>query len=60
MQRSKYWYFPTPDEDIVLRCEFNAADGQYNKNCKKIKISAVHQRVAVEMTRFSNAITKYV
>lgn len=59
-QYPKYWYFPTSDPNVVIRCEFNSVDNQYNKNCTPINISDVPQRVAVEMTRFSNAITRYV
>lgn len=58
-EKPQYWYFPTPDPDVVIRCEYNADDDRYSKNCTSVNVSTLPPRVAVEMTRFSNAISKY-
>lgn len=59
-QKPKIWYFPTPEPEWVIACEYNASDDRYNKNCKKIKVANIPDRVAVELKRFSNAIVRYV
>lgn len=58
--KPKFWYFPTPDPNVVIRCEYNASDDRYNMNCKTMKIPQLPNRIAIELKRFSNAINKYV
>jgi hypothetical protein len=59
ISRPKTWYFPTPDPDVVIACDYNAAEDRYDNNCRTMKVGNVSDRVAVEMKRFSNAIIKY-
>ena len=40
------WYFPTPDPDVVMACEWNAAEGQYNQKCYPVRKEEVPSHIA--------------
>lgn len=43
----------------VRVCEFDER-GNCTKNCKDVKRSALHPRIAIEHKRFENAVARYL
>jgi hypothetical protein len=36
LSRPPTWYFPTGDPGMVMACDWNEDDKQYDKNCREI------------------------
>jgi hypothetical protein len=53
------WYFPTEDDNYVVACDYNAAEGRYNLNCRTMHVNDIPKRVKTEMKRVATAIRKY-
>ena len=47
------WYFPTPDPDVVMACDYNPADRQYNLNCRPMRIRDVPRHVVTAINKSS-------
>ena len=40
------WYFPTGDEGMVMACDWNNDDKQYDKNCREIPMPKAPQHIS--------------
>ncbi|MBL1256355.1 hypothetical protein [Methylocystis sp. Sn-Cys] len=45
-KRPSTWYFPSPNANTVIACDWNAAENRYNLNCREIPITDVPRHVA--------------
>ncbi len=51
------WYFPTPDPNVVIACDYNAAEKQYNLNCRQVALQDVPNHVASAIQQSYHAQT---
>lgn len=45
------WYFPTADPNIVIACDYNPDEGQYNRNCREVRLKDVPKPVSTAINK---------
>lgn len=52
------WYFPTEDPEWVIACDLNPATSNYDLNCRRENIGAVHYSIRTSLRAIRRNIIK--
>lgn len=53
------WFFPTPDPNIFIACDYNELEERYNRNCRKVTRAHMPKGLASEVKRAATVFGRH-